>query len=129
MLIRINQEFDIPRTTAQQRRFAAGANYPSPLLRRAQATWLALARKHAPEKPLKGPVALWVVLYYHSDKVDGTVFKTTRPDLDNTLKLIQDALAKAGWMKDDGAICAIHATKFFTSENESVYIEAKEISQ
>jgi Holliday junction resolvase RusA-like endonuclease len=128
-LAEIDCDFDIPRTTAQQRRFGSQGNYAGPLLRRAQASWLALARKYAPKKPLEGAVSLNVSLYYHSARVRDAEYKTTRPDLDNTLKLIQDALVKAGWLKDDAAISAIVAEKTLIPGNEHVYIFVEEIAE
>lgn len=39
------------------------------------------------------------------------VAKPTRPDLDNLVKAVLDGVQGGGWVKDDGQIYAVHATK------------------
>tara|TARA_R100000655_G_scaffold109644_1_gene164773 strand:- start:7 stop:300 length:294 start_codon:yes stop_codon:yes gene_type:complete len=45
-----------------------------------------------------------------------------RPDLDNVIKAICDAVQASGIIDDDGAICAIQARKCYASGDESPHV-------
>ena len=125
---RIDADFDIPRTTAQQRRFAAGRNYAGPLLRKAKAAWKALAKANAPERPLEGALGLEISLFYKSS-VEKPQYKTTRPDWDNAAKIVQDALAAAGWFADDARVAVGHVLKVNWPWHDHVVIVANELGE
>ena len=101
----IDEEFDIPGSTPQQRKLGGKGTYPTAGLRYARAAWQALLEKHRPAKPMTGAVELNVVLYYHRKSIRRSIEpKTTRPDGDNLLKIIKDAATKAGWWQDDAVV-------------------------
>lgn len=103
--MKIETEFDIPGSTPQQRKTGEGATHPSQGLRYARAAWRALFEKYRPARPLKGPVQLRIFLEYHTkDRSMFGRYKTTRPDGDNLLKIIKDAMTKAGYWKDDAQV-------------------------
>lgn len=114
MMIKFTEQFDVPSTTAQQRGHGAhGKTWESPGLKAARAAWQALFERHRPEKPLPGPVAIQVMLCYHrrglgEDQVNPRV---VRPDLDNLVKVILDALMAANVILDDAKVCDLHAIK------------------
>ena len=107
MKIEINENFTIPTATPQQRKISGRMTHPTEGLRYARAAWQALVETYAPARPIpKGKaVFLTVHLYYHTKdvKLHGK-FKTTRPDGDNLLKAIQDAMSKAGFWEDDSQV-------------------------
>lgn len=96
-----------PKSTAQQRRQTRQGGYLNPLTKKAKATWLAIVEKYAPAKPLEGALHFRVSLTWPHTKATAkennglAVPKTTRPDDDNCLKLLKDAMTKAGYWNDD----------------------------
>jgi hypothetical protein len=38
-------------------------------------------------------------------------WKTTRPDADNTVKLVLDCMTAAGWLSDDAVVCSVTLRK------------------
>ena len=117
-----------PTYTAQQRRWSVRSGrpitYPD---KRAKATREELTRllsPHAPKEPMTGAVKLAVSLVYpyrKSEKKTVTeaaqrIPKVTRPDVDNTLKLLQDVMTALGYWIDDAQITDLHATKYWGAE-------------
>ena len=49
---------------------------------------------------------------------DGRIYKTTRPDIDNYLKMILDCCTAGGVWVDDGLVVEIETTKFYASKQE-----------
>ena len=124
----IDEEFDIPNSTPQQRKIGGKGTHPTAGLRYARAAWQALLEKYKPAKPMAEPVTLDVVLYYHSRQYlkHAVEPKTTRPDGDNLLKIIKDAATKAGWWMDDAIVYVETITRFRTRGPSKVFIRAKE---
>lgn len=75
------------------------------------------ALRYRPDKPLDCPIA--VKLIFFKKKVYGknrsTVYADRRPDLDNYIKLVVDALNDWFWT-DDARIVKISAAKYYDSE-------------
>lgn len=94
------------------------------------------AAARAPEKPLSGPIDLEVRIYRPIPKSfgkrkseaaeRGLIRPTTKPDTDNYLKAIKDALKGIIW-QDDSQVVDIRASKFY-SEKPRVEIKIKEVS-
>lgn len=128
MKIKIREDFTIPNSTAQQRKISGKATHPTEGLRYARAAWQALVESYAPARPVpKGKaVILNVFLYYHTRdaKLDGK-FKTTRPDGDNLLKVIKDAMTKAGFWEDDSQVQE-KIWRIWTCDEESVCITVED---
>ena len=131
MKIVIDTPFDIPGSTPQQRKTGGGkSTHPTQGLRYARAAWRALVEPYRPAKPMAGAVGLLVFLSYHTDdrKKQGE-YKTTRPDGDNLLKIIKDAMTKAGFWKDDNQVADEHIVRLWTERESHVAIEAKELEE
>ena len=75
-----------------------------------------------PEVPLKGPIDMSVRYFYTETKShpSGT-FKTTKPDLDNLVKAVLDALNGVAF-DDDSKVAEIFAQKLYAPEP---YVEVK----
>ena len=83
--------------------------------------WQAI--QHRPDKLLEGPLSLRVVFYRSipasmSKKKSGLancgwIRPTTKPDLDNCLKLVKDAMNKI-FYHDDSQICSVVAEKYYS---------------
>jgi len=100
----------IPTATAQQQRTGKKKDgtiyrYDPQELKAVKALFRDHLAKHAPPKPLAGPIELWVVWrYQEDDKHPAGTWKTTKPDTDNLLKAFKDAMTKAGFWKDDAQV-------------------------
>lgn len=88
-------------------------------------TVIALAAPHAPPTPFEGAVCVSLTFYtqpaasWPSWRRDaalaGQVMPTGRPDVDNLVKLVLDALNRSGrWWRDDAQVVEVHARKCFS---------------
>jgi Holliday junction resolvase RusA-like endonuclease len=66
-----------------------------------------------PTKPVSGPVELSVlfVFPYKADepkknRKEGLIWKTTKPDTDNMVKLLKDSMTAVKFWEDDGQVCS-----------------------
>lgn len=93
------------------------------------------ASEHKPEKLLEGPLSMKVKIYRPSLKSfskkkaemaeKGELRPVTKPDTDNYIKAIKDALKSVIW-KDDSQVVELHASKYY-SQNPRIEIEIKEL--
>ncbi|MBU5342303.1 RusA family crossover junction endodeoxyribonuclease [Caldifermentibacillus hisashii] len=93
------------------------------------------ASEHKPEKLLEGPLSMKVKIYRQTLKSFskkkkiaaemGNIRPITKPDTDNYIKGIKDALKSVIWV-DDSQVVEIHASKWY-SENPRIEIEIKEL--
>ncbi|MCU9614113.1 RusA family crossover junction endodeoxyribonuclease [Caldibacillus lycopersici] len=94
-----------------------------------------VASQHKPKEVLKGPISMKVDIYKPSLKSfskkkilaaeQGELRPTTKPDVDNYVKGIKDALKSVIW-KDDSQVVELHISKWY-SENPRIEIEIQEI--
>ena len=86
--------------------------------------------KNRPKIPMTNgelPIKLSVTFYYAiKQKKKWWQWKTTRPDLDNLLKGLQDYMTKLGYYADDSQICWLEIKKFYSDKN-IIEIEIEEI--
>lgn len=87
--------------------------------------WMKLFQSHLvkwrPEKPIGGPLRVSVNFAYamlekHKRKHGGATIieaKTTRPDVDNLVKIVLDCLVKSGYIIEDSIISTLSVTKWF----------------
>ena len=68
-------------------------------------------------RPLKGPLWLEVEAWFLPPKQAASPYKTTKPDLDNILKLVGDALNKIAW-HDDSQVIRASAWKGYSLDGE-----------
>lgn len=77
--------------------------------------------KYRPKVPFLNkdiPLKLSVTFYYAiKQKKKWGQQKTTRPDLDNLLKGLQDYMTKLGYYADDSQICWLEVKKFYSDKN------------
>lgn len=90
------------------------AHFTDPKVRRAQQA-IAAAARAAGAEVIEGPVSVWMTFDYDADETkvgvrsEGTG-KATRPDVDNLIKNVLDALNGVCW-HDDGQVAGISAVK------------------
>ena len=79
---------------------------------------------------ISGPVVLEMkFLFYVSEKCRKASPHTTKPDIDNLVKSVMDALKGIEIYKDDCRVCGIYAQKFWTNEKdgEGMYIKVSRV--
>lgn len=88
-----------------------------------------IAYENFKEPPYKGPVTLSVSFYFtrpksktYKKKKNLLEFKTTKPDLDNLIKIIMDSLSGIIY-RDDAQIVMLSAKKFICGENDKPHTE------
>lgn len=121
----------VPETTHQQKKVHVVNGkphfYEPDDLKRARAKLEAHLSKHTPEKKIMGPVRMTVKWLFPivGDHKNGE-YKYTKPDLDNSNKLLQDCLTKSGYWKDDAYVVSLVAEKFW-ADQPGIYIRIEEI--
>lgn len=83
-----------------------------------------VAAQNRPEQLLTGPIAMKVVIYkstlksFSKKKIEaaerGDLRPLTKPDVDNYVKGIKDALKSIVW-KDDSQVVELHISKYYSS--------------
>ncbi len=92
-----------------------------------QARAMMCVRPKGARGPIEGPISAGFTFYFNRPKSTPKKqnWKTTKPDLDNLLKGVQDALERAGVFKNDAQICDTSSRKIFSDKNSGVYIMLK----
>lgn len=80
-------------------------------------------KRYRPEKPAGGPVRLKVILYFDikERKLWGN-YKTTRPDCDNYVKELKDAMTTVGFWRDDAQVVDLQVVKRY-ADKATIFIE------
>jgi Holliday junction resolvase RusA-like endonuclease len=113
----------VPRGTGRPRATIRGGHattYKAAADREHHSTMASYMAAHPgrPQSPLEGPVYLRVEVYLPRPKSapkrdPGALRCGHRPDVDNVVKGIMDALMQAGWIHDDGQVWCLEATKLY----------------
>lgn len=134
MLINITGE--PPRTTAQEKKIAVVNGIPrvytTKAVSAAQAYYRGTFEAHAiGHKPIEGPIRLSVMFGFGTDDKQKLrqLWKTTRPDTDNMVKILKDELTHAGVWLDDAQVVEENVKKLWVPRNDagvSILIEELE---
>ena len=134
----LHYEEGLPRTTAQQKgeRIAYGRNGAAYIQHYRKAKVEALRQgliyrlnRYAPKTPLEGPIRLTAIIYFDiKDRKLWGKYKTTRPDGDNYLKAIKDAMTEAGFWIDDAQVCDERAVRIY-AERGSIQIQVETLNE
>ncbi len=85
--------------------------YDTAKLKTARSTFENLLRRHSPQTPLEGPVALIVEWRFATKSHKEGTYRMTRPDTDNLQKLLKDCMTHVGFWNDDAQVCREEVTK------------------
>lgn len=137
--------FGIPKAQPRVRAFARkmGDKYVARVYDAGTAeAWKSLvveaARPHRPETPLEGPLLVAITFYLKRPKrlcrkkdPNGALPAISKPDIDNTVKAVLDALTQDGWWRDDAQVCELRATKLYHAKDgvPGAHIVIKETSK
>lgn len=94
------------------------------------------ATEHAPSKPMEGPIGMVLTVYRSTPKSfskrraalaeEGKLTPTTKPDVDNYLKGVKDALKGVIW-RDDSQVVEVYARKRYSAKPR-IEVKIKELS-
>ncbi|MGX6962446.1 RusA family crossover junction endodeoxyribonuclease [Vagococcus xieshaowenii] len=125
----------VPTTTHQQKQVNVAMTkktgkpvfYEPEDLKKARALLMAHLGQHVPAKRINGPLRMTVKwLFPVTGKHKNGEYKYTKPDLDNSNKLLQDCMTELGFWKDDSYVVSLIAEKFW-AELPGIFIELEEI--
>lgn len=121
----------IPETTHQQKKVSVVNGkphfYEPKELQNAREKLTAHLAKHVPKEKFMGPVRMIVKwLYPIVGNHKNGEYKYTKPDLDNSQKLLQDCMTDLGFWKDDCNVASLIAEKFW-ADQPGIYIRIEEI--
>ena len=80
-----------------------------------------LAHRAVPEKPIEGPIRVYIRFYYTPPKYllkkinnCKILVKTTKPDVDNVVKVILDEMTRLKFWIDDNQVWALSVEKYWS---------------
>lgn len=125
---------DIPRTTAQQKGVQIINGHPHYFIkkkvREVEALYADILRIHKPAglEPLEGPLRVRVFFYFPTKRPhkDGEP-KTTRPDVENMVKVLLDQGTAVGYWLDDSQITDLRIVKTY-GRPSGFYFEVEKIT-
>ena len=88
-------------------------------------------RPYKPKEPWDCPTHAEIYFFFphpkstSDKKKTACLWKTTRPDLDNSEKTILDTLTKEGFLKDDSIICSKKSEKYLSAEPKVLVVLRK----
>lgn len=127
--LRIHLDCMPPTATAQQKgeRIAWRGmrpfivHYEKTKVKEAREMFCGLLAQYAPQEPLKGPVSVeaqWVFPWRKAER-KGIIKefcrkpKDTKPDIDNSNKLLLDCMTKVGILEDDSQVFSLNLQKYW----------------
>lgn len=121
----------VPTTTHQQKQVRVVNNkpifYEPDDLKAARVLLMAHMGKHVPEKKYTQPVRVTVKWCFGiTGKHMNGEYKYTKPDIDNSQKLLFDCMTDLGFWKDDSLVVSLVAEKFWATL-PGIYIKIEEV--
>lgn len=127
----LNFEHGLPKGTAQQKgeaiRYKNGApyiqHYRKDKVNAMRQEFIYKLKKNAPRNPAAGAVGLTVIFCFDikNPKLWGQ-YKTTRPDADNIIKELKDAMTACRFWNDDSQVAKLRIIKLY---GPAAYITVK----
>lgn len=118
--------FEVPPVAKQRARVARGWAYTPKKTVDFENSVKLLAQAQWNRPQWGGPISMSITFVLPRPKARRKdLWVSVRPDLDNYIKAIMDALGKAQIYQDDGQICELYATKRYETEDLSPRIVVK----
>jgi len=121
-----------PPTTTHQQKQVRVVNgkpmfYEPDDLKAARAKLMAHLGQHVPEKKYNNSIRVYVKWCFPltGKHTDGK-YKHTKPDIDNSQKLLFDCMTDLGYWKDDSLVVSLIAEKFW-ADMPGIYIKIEEV--
>jgi Holliday junction resolvase RusA-like endonuclease len=121
----------VPTVTHQQKQVSVVNGkpifYEPDELKSARAKLMAHLGQRVPEKRYNNPIRVYVKWCFPitGKRTDGE-YKYTKPDIDNSQKLLFDCMTACGFWKDDALIVSLIAEKFW-AKLPGIYIKIEEV--
>ena len=118
----LNFENGLPKGTAQQKgeaiRYKNGApyiqHYKKDKVSAMRQEFIYKLKPHAPKNPAEGVIGLTVVFCFDVKNPKlWDKYKTTRPDADNIIKELKDAMTACRFWNDDSQVADLHIIKIY----------------
>jgi Holliday junction resolvase RusA-like endonuclease len=114
-----------PQTTAQQQRILkSGRVVKGDKVSNAIAKLEAHLYTHRPAQPIDGPISL--TAFWQWKGKEG--WKITRPDTDNLVKALKDAMTRLGYWNDDAQVCDERICKCW-GEVPGIYVKVESLEE
>lgn len=118
-----------PTATHQQVQvnFKTKSFYEPDNVKEARALFMERLSPFTPKEKFRGPIRLCVKWCFPMiDGANDGQYKDTKPDLDNSQKLLQDCMTKVGFWKDDSQVASLVLEKFW-ADIPGIYIWIEEL--
>lgn len=117
----------IPPTVTQQEHKVTVRNgkpifYEPAELKQARQFLLDSVARYKPEEPFAGPIRLLTKWIWPKDIEGEWIWKTTKPDTDNLIKMLKDCMTRAGFWRDD-ALVVSEVTEKFYGRHPGIFVE------
>lgn len=112
----------IPKGTAQMKRYNGQTRtyFKSARLQATEDFYIQEIGMYAPTHPIQGAISLSVDFdYYTPTKKKRGTWKTSRPDVDNVVKLLIDCMTKLGFWEDDSQIARLRVSKRYSETDKA----------
>ena len=96
---------------------AKSANYRTWAVLQLRKQFAGQPKSKGPYPSILGPVKLYLQFFRVRPKSNKSAWPIVRPDLDNYVKMVCDALMDAGVLADDSQVCGLDAGKFWAEAN------------
>ncbi len=101
----------------------------------AEDSLISLLTPHAPKAPFTGPLWLTVGLFFPWRKGEGkrvmaayaAVPIETKPDCSNLIKMLEDAMTRLNFWKDDSQNAGLTVTKYY-SDRPGIFVDIESVS-
>jgi Holliday junction resolvase RusA-like endonuclease len=132
--LRFFEPMRIPTITQQEHDLAVNRRTGKPYvhdsqeIKNARMSFKAHLSRHVPPEPFTGPLSLSVIwCFYDAEAHKDLEYKTTRPDTDNMIKMLQDEMAGLRFMKNDAQIAETRNIKVWSRKFEGVVVHLAEL--
>ena len=103
--------------------------YEKPELKKTRQLFMNGLVEHVPKEKIMGPVRLttWWLFGSNGRHKDGS-YKLTRPDTDNSIKLLKDCMSDSGFWKDDAQVVLDVIGKYW-ADTPGIYVKIEPLEE
>lgn len=124
-------EMNPPTTTHQQKKarvFRGRIKFYEPTkLKEARELYMEALKPYTPVTPYTGALKIIMSFYFNTKTHNGNTWKTTRPDVDNIVKLPLDCMSALNYWDDDASISVLKIEKIWTRGDGFIDVEIEEL--
>tara|TARA_R110002012_G_C11586420_1_gene605838 strand:- start:71 stop:487 length:417 start_codon:yes stop_codon:yes gene_type:complete len=121
-----------PKGKSRHRTAGNGHTYTPAKQVRWEQQFALFASQYRPDTPMEGPLELHIKAVFSRPKrlqrkkdPEGLILHDKKPDIDNVVKSIADALNDTGWWRDDCQVSRCLVTKCYAEKDQAPRIEVQ----